>query len=240
MVELSKGEIEWLIEQFNTIEIMAAEFAKAVATKKVDFDEYDYKYLVDEYSAAKKSFESLKDNTPFCLKEISYIPERKDINGLRRNLYTMALESRKAKAYLREIKSPLISNESKSELKSLREEIEKISSKLEPYIKQNYILAIDSFEDEHILGAALIASRIIDYYLAQLEGKDIDAKIVSIRSKIKSRKKREDIRDFEQNLIKSSKFARNLLSHNISAIPESDESLSLLSNCVGLMKIMIN
>ncbi len=219
MVELSKGEIELLIEQFNIIENMASAFGEAVSKENVNFDVYDYTYLFEEYSSAVNRFEALKGNTPFCLKKISINPESMDTYGLRRNLYTMAIESKKAKAYLKGIKNPLISTTSKGELKSLRQQIEKISIKLEPNIEKNYILAIDSFEDGHVLGASLIASRLIEYYLDKLKGKDIEAQILSIRSKIRSYKEREDVRDLEQNMIKSSKFARNLLSHNIQAIP---------------------
>lgn len=239
MAELPKGEIAWLIEQFNIVKNMALTFGEAIEAKTASFDEHDYAYLFNEYSAAKKRFEVLKGNLPFCLKEISFIPERTDAYGFRRNLYTMAMESRKAIAYLSEIKPPLISKESKSELKSLREEIEKISGKLEPYIEQNYIFAIDSFEDGHVLGASLIASRLIEYYLDKLNGENINEKIQSLRLKMRSDKKRQNVSDSEQSLIRSSKSARNILSHNIHAIPEPEESLSLLSNCISLIKMMM-
>ena len=241
MAELSKGEIAWLCEQFKTIEKMSLGFIEMSSAKiNIKSPINDFRYVFEEYSTARTNFENAKDNKTFCLKEIPLnASDSFNTFQVHRSFYIMAMECRKALAYLGEIKSPLISNESKSELKSLREEINKISSKLEPYIEKNYIFAIDSFEDGHILGASLIVSRLIEYYLDKLKGENIEEKIQSLREKTRSDKKR-DIRDFEQNLIKSSKFARNILSHNIQAIPEPEESLSLLSNCISLIKIMID
>jgi hypothetical protein len=251
VAELSKGEIAWLREQFNSIKNFALELEEDIFNTSGRFGIEDVFYVCGEYSTAREYFETLKGNMPFSLKEISLkanmanLPTNAIMNPqivrihTRRTLRTIAYESKKAIAYLEEIKSPLISNESISELKSLREEIKKISSKLNPDIEKNYIFAIDSFEDGHLLGASLIASRVIEYYLDKLKGNDIEEQIQSIRSKIKFDKKRQDVRDLEQNLIKSSKFARNLLSHNIQAIPEPEESLSLLSNCISLIKIMV-
>lgn len=199
----------------------------------------DFKYAFEEYSTARKNFERIKGNTLICLKEMP-LNASDDLHtfATHKSFQIMSLECRKAIAYLGEIKYPVVSNKSKGESKILRREMKKISGKLEPYIEKNYILAIDSFEDGHVLGASLIASRLIEYYLDKLKGNNIEEQIQSLREKMRSDKKRQDIRDFEQNLIKSSKFARNLFSHNIHAIPEPEEALSLLSNCISLIKIM--
>lgn len=241
MAKLSKEEIAWIKEQFRITKNLAESMTEALdGTRSWLFDGNDYKNVFEEYDEARKIFENNKGTAILSLKEFPFnCPESFETYEVYRILYSLSGECSKAIAYLENTKSPLISEESKGELKSLRQEIEKISIKLEPNIEKNYIFAIDSFEDGHVLGASLIASRLIEYYLDKLKGNGIEEQIQSIRSKMRSDKKRQDVRDLEQNLIKSSKFARNLLSHNIHAIPEPEESLSLLSNCISLIKIMI-
>lgn len=240
MKHLSKEEIAWLKTQFRIANEFAIKIGEVIdGTRNTSFDIQDYKNVFEEYDNARKIFEDHKVTEKFSLKEIPFqVPKQWRTYGVRRTLYQLANECDKAIEYLESIKYPSVSGESKGELKSLREEINKNTGKIEPYIEKNYIYAIDSFEDGHVLGAALIASRIIEYYLDSLEGDNIEKQIQSLRLKIKSEKERKDIRDFEQNMIKASKFARNLLSHNITAIPEPEESLSLLSNCLSLIKIM--
>lgn len=237
---LSKEEIAWLKTQFEIAKGLASNIHDVIdGTRNSKFDINDYKNVFEEYDDARKVFEEHKGTKKFSLKKIPFqVPQKWRTYGVRRTLYQMVIECEKAIAYLESTKYPSISGESKGELKSLREEIKKNTRKIEPYIEKNYFFAIDSFEDGHVLGAALIASRIIEYYLDSLEGENIDEKIQSLRSKIKSEKERKDVRDFEQNMIKASKFARNILSHNITAIPEPEESLSLLTNCLSLIKIM--
>lgn len=136
--------------------------------------------------------------------------------------------------FLRNTISP-ISSEQADKLQSLRKELGSFSidiPEIELSIK-NLTEAVDEFESGHFLASALIASRVVAYTLSKIKGKNDDEKI---RSLIDCGAIPKDRKDIHTSLIKTSRRARNYLSHSIYIFPEPSDSLSSLGDSIGLLR----
>lgn len=121
-------------------------------------------------------------------------------------------------------------------LDSLRKELEEISDKTKDInYCRNLEESVKEYENGHYLASTLISSRVIDFLLSQVSGNTTEEKISSL---IKDGLLEKGRRDVKESIIKSSKLARNFVSHDIGIFPSPSESLSLLSDSITLLKLL--
>jgi hypothetical protein len=130
-----------------------------------------------------------------------------------------------------------ISSEDMDRLSKLREELSAVSASLDVNYEKNLTEAIVEQEKGHFLASALITARVIEYILDQIEGKDINEKIKNLRDKAIIGKVEKRKADEEEFIIKAEKKARNIFSHEIKNFVNPSESLSMLGDCVRLLRM---
>jgi hypothetical protein len=121
-------------------------------------------------------------------------------------------------------------------LDKLRKELTNIAETLDEYYKKNIIEAISEQENGHFLASALIAARVINWIFDQINGQSLENKIQYLRQKeiLKGDKGKSGEEEF---IIKANKKARNIFSHNIKVFANPSESISLLGDCIRLLRI---
>lgn len=194
----------------------------------------DVEALVDEYDNARPLFERIKGNTTVTMEYIG-LPSRPEMRDVREMLIKLPIECMKVMAVLEKLSHPRISEKDISELHSLRGELEKISSKIDVNIDKNIEMAIDEYETGHYLSSALLSSRVIVSELDKVKGKSDEETIKELKDSGKIKNKRKDT---IAQLIKASKLSRHFLSHNPNIFAEPDEALSLLSDCIRIVKLV--
>jgi hypothetical protein len=133
-----------------------------------------------------------------------------------------------------------LSTKQKDNLDSFKKEVGQICRLLDYNFEVSINKSIQSLNEGDNLGSSLITAKILDYMLSQLaSNNNIDGK--NITDKIKTLVD-EDIIDADKEIItkliiKTDKKVRNALVHNISYHPDTAEALSLLGDCVSVMKI---
>ncbi len=133
-----------------------------------------------------------------------------------------------------------LSIKQKSVLEPLQKDINELCKNLDTDFEMNLNKAIKNLNDGDSLGSSLIIARILDYMLSQLaSNKDISGN--SITEKMKTLADNNiidaDIEIVTNLIIKAQKKVRNALDHTISYSPDSSEAISLLGDCVSVMKI---
>lgn len=123
------------------------------------------------------------------------------------------------------------------QLEELRKELREMLVEMEDAYERNMIEAIKECENGYFLGSALISSRVIDYILDQISGREIEDKIKTLKER---RIVREKGRISAEFIMKADKKARNYLSHNLGAFPDCGEALELLGICSRLLKLFKN
>jgi len=119
-------------------------------------------------------------------------------------------------------------------LDNLKKEVTKVCENLDINFEKNLEKSITLSECGHFLGSALITSRVIDYILDKIKGNDINEKIKTL---IELGVLKKDDDKTKEQIIKASKKSRNYLNHRIDTFAEPSEALSLLGDCVILLKI---
>lgn len=142
-------------------------------------------------------------------------------------------ECDKALGVLQKLASLPLTPEVIDKLTSLRQELEKIS--IDINYEKNLKEAIKEYEQGHYLASALISSRVIIYSLNKIPGKTDEEKLNFLAEKGKIEAGRGDLR---KQFIKASKEARNFFSHDIKIFATPEEALSLLSDCVRIVKLV--
>lgn len=137
--------------------------------------------------------------------------------------------------------SPL-SFKQKNILETIQKEINELCKTLDANFEMNLNKAIKNLNDGDSLGSSLITARILDYMLSQLaSNKTIEGD--SITEKMKTLADNNiidtDIEIVTNLIIKAQKKVRNALDHTISYSPDTSEAVSLLGDCVSIMKIYI-
>ena len=135
--------------------------------------------------------------------------------------------------------SPL-SIKQKSILDTIQKEINELCKTLDTNFEMNLNKAIKNLNDDDSLGSSLITARILDYMLSQLaSNRDIAGN--SITEKMKTLADNNiietDVDIVTTLIIKAQKKVRNALDHTISYSPDTSEAISLLGDCVSVMKI---
>jgi hypothetical protein len=112
-----------------------------------------------------------------------------------------------------------------------------VTVELDIEYEKNMSEAISEQERGRCLASALITSRVINHTIDQIEGKDIEAKVGFLQDQnvIPKGKEGEDDKAF---VLKASKKARNVFSHDIKIFANPSDSIGLLGDCVKLLRIM--
>lgn len=125
-------------------------------------------------------------------------------------------------------------------LETLQKDINELCKALDPNFEMNLNKAIKNLNDGDSLGSSLITARILDYMLSQLASKK-DVLGNNITDKMKTLVDNNiidsDLEIVTNLIIKAQKKVRNALDHTISYLPDASEALSLLGDCVSVMKI---
>jgi len=151
-------------------------------------------------------------------------------------LCRIQLECDKAIAGLESEISPL-SRTQVVQLEELKKELREMLVEMEYAYERNMLEAIKECESGYFLGSALISSRVIDYILDQISGREIKDKIKTLKERGIVREKGRITAEF---IMKADKKARNYLSHNLGAFPDCGEALELLGICSRLLKLFKN
>ena len=137
--------------------------------------------------------------------------------------------------------SPL-SLKQKNILETLQKDINELCKNLDTNFEMNLNKAIKNLNDSDSLGSSLITARILDYMLSQLgsnntiTGNNITEKMKTL---VDNNIINTDIEIVTNLILKAQKKVRNALDHTISYSPDTSEALSLLGDCVSVMKIYI-
>jgi hypothetical protein len=126
-----------------------------------------------------------------------------------------------------------LSPQDADKLNKLRSEMSDVALKWAPAYERNLAEAILEQEKGHSLASALITSRVINNVLDAVKGENIEAKIKYLNGK--NIIQREDEKVF---IIKACKKARNVFSHDIKFFAAPSDALSLLGDCIKLLKII--
>ena len=127
-----------------------------------------------------------------------------------------------------------LSSKQLDKLGHLKNEISVVCKNLNTNFEKNLIKSVELSEGGKFLGSALITSRVIDYTINQINGNNINEKIKTL---IESGALEKDDDKTKEQIIKVSKKSRNYLNHRIDTFAEPSEALSLLGDCVTLLKI---
>jgi len=182
------------------------------------------KSLLESYHNQKHSLNEEKD---LVLNDIGYFMKNRTSI-----LRMLIIECNKAIMY---IETPfLFDSQEEDTLNHIKKEVKELYKDLDMKFEDNLKVAITETEKGHFLPATLILSRLIDFMYRKLPGKEK-------KEKIKSLKKQNIIKEEseEEYIIKTVKKSRNILNHQIDFFPTSSYTLSILGDCIYLIKIYI-
>jgi hypothetical protein len=133
-----------------------------------------------------------------------------------------------------------ISSEDVEKLRSLREQLRKISlstelAEVELFVR-NIEEAMSEYERGGFLASVLITSRVIIYLLDQLEGETDREKVKLLIDKGIIPKKREDI---SASTVKACHKARNYFSHDIKIFPQPSDAIAILGDYMNLLQFLL-
>jgi hypothetical protein len=151
-------------------------------------------------------------------------------------LHQMCIECDRVIGFLNALIVPL-SPQDADRLNKLRTELMEVTSELDIAYEKNVSEAINEEEKGHCLASALITSRVINHVLDQIKGERVEDKVDFLREQniIPKGKEGEDDKAF---VLKASKKARNVFSHDIAVFANPSDSIGLLGDCVKLLRIL--
>jgi hypothetical protein len=186
--------------------------------------------ILKEYYGSSSDVYSLTKTILPNLANPSNIQEAKGV------LHQMCIECDRVIGFLNASIVPL-SPQDADRLNKLRTELLDVTAELDIEYEKNVSEAINEEEKGHCLASALITSRVINHVLDQIKGKYVEDKVDFLREQniIPKGKEGEDDKAF---ILKASKKARNVFSHNIAVFANPSDSLGLLGDCVKLLRIL--
>lgn len=167
---------------------------------------------------------------------IPHISDPIDIENAKGALHQISIECDNVIGALNALITPLLPEDA-DKLTNLRAEISSLTTKLDVNYETNLSEAIKEYENRHYLASALITGRVIIYILEQIKvGRPIDEKIKFLQDKniIEKGTKGEEVKAF---IMKASKKARNIFSHNIDRFAQPSDALGMLGDSVKLLGI---
>jgi hypothetical protein len=193
-------------------------------------------YMKHEVNGILSSFVDVANEAKELGINIRPPQEKISIEGLCRK---MIIDCDSVITMLEHTLSPL-SIKQRNLLETLQKDINELCKTLDPDFEMNLNKAIKNLNDGNSLGSSLIIARILDYMLSQLSSN----KTITGNSITEKMKTLVDINIIDTDIeivtsliIKAQKKVRNALDHTISYSPDASEALSLLGDCVSVMKI---
>lgn len=186
--------------------------------------------ILEEYHS---SFTDVKSITKITLPYLSNPSSVEQATGV---LHRISIQCESVIGSLNTLISPL-SPEDADKLDKLRSELAEVTTDLDINYEKNLNEAIIEQEKGHFLASALITARVVNYILDRIEGKNIEEKIKFLQDNniIVKGREGEEAKTF---IIKASKKARNVFTHTIETFANASDSLSLLGDCIKLLKIL--
>lgn len=229
------AEIKALLSMFQALK-REAERIRGIYERKSEKEGIVAKYLFVsrifnlcmKYNNAVREFRRiiLKRNISIVLESIDtrhcFPPEALD---------TIIISSDTAIGCLSGLISSHLSDEERDKLSKLRSELEEMAD-FNVNLYKHFMEAINAYEHEMFLAAALVAGKIICYVCDKLPGRNDEDKVSNlvrlglISSKLKT------------VFIKAAKKARNYFTHGINAIADRSDALSLIAEACTFAKIL--
>lgn len=225
--EKTKDDLHRLLQMYGDRVVTSAAF-KALLSEAGTISE---SYFMEEQTSQKILKLGLKKGE---LDKIDLDYPHIAIEGAISNMSQITLQCQKRVALLESKISPLTTLQI-SELKSLRDELEKHNT-LDQTTRKNIIWSIEEYEQGHFLASIMISGRSTCYLIEQIPGKGVAEKNDFLKDHkiIDSSNRGEITTDF---INKADKLARNYFSHDISAFPDPSDAVELLGACIKLAKI---
>jgi hypothetical protein len=193
-------------------------------------------HMQHEVNGILSSFVSMIDKAKELGIDIKPPQQKISVEGLCRK---MIIDCDSVIATIEYSLSPL-SPKQKNVLEKLQKNINILCKNLDANFEKNFNNAIKNLNDDDALGSSLITARILDYMLSQLDSNNnIEGNNITEKMKTLSDNKiiDTDIDILTTLIIKAQKKVRNALDHTISYSPDTSESISLLGDCVSVLKI---
>lgn len=176
----------------------------------------------------------------------SYETGRPFVEKIGLQLPMVVAKGKESRSYLREIivaadtalgfvenDATVLSDSEVDSLKHVRRELVEVCQTLDVNFEKNMEEAISEAERGSFLGSVMITSRIITFVLSQIPGEAITDKFQTLVS-LKAVDPKDDVK---QAILKSDKVSRNFFAHRIDTFAGSSDALSMLGDCVKLLRI---
>jgi hypothetical protein len=232
-------DVAGVLSQFKSIKKHASLLYQSIIREPLDdHPTEELESLVEEFKDAKTHFEKIRyeQKIGIYLQSIEMTGIYKWENDKQKALLrTIDMECDKAIGVLESIATPL-SKDELDKLTALRKELEKLSDVLSDInYERNLKEAIDEYEKGDYLASALISGRVIIYAVNQIPGESDKEKVNFLQDEGIIEKGRKDV---HESIIKANRKARNFFSHDINVFPASSDTLSLLGDAIGILKIV--
>ena len=244
MIKLKTLDIFGLYNQFLSIKESIDNLQEIITNDRTLGPLYrdleSMKNLLRSYENARINIESIRTSIDFSL-DMMIIPEKSfdqaETEGI---LYLIKTQCEKALGVLKSKISVKLTEKQKDQLNFIRKEIKEIDLDLK--YNKNIELTITHLEKGDYLASALITSRIIVYLFDQIPKDNSENSKEKIKSKIKYLISRGIIdkkqKDQKERIFKYVNSARNYLVHELSYFPEFSDCVTLLGDCVNILKIL--
>jgi len=215
---------------------------KAIRDSAKRLEKEDYldreviKGLLSEYNEVGGVFGSIAYELNLTCLQPKYISETLISTNAKAILKKIEIECEGVIGALERMISPL-PKEDLDKISSLREQMKKLSAGLSDiYFEKNMEEAIKEYEYGHFLASALISGRVITYVLEQIQGESLQDKMKILQERGIISK---DERTVWEAIAKADKLARNFFSHNIKAVPQPSDVLSLLGGSMKILELYV-
>jgi hypothetical protein len=189
------------------------------------------KMILDEYRNLSR------DVSEITKKGLPYIPDLSKMEEAKGVLHRIIIECDGLIGILNAYVTPM-SAEDADKLNKLRSEVSDVTATLDINFEKNIIEAINECEKGHHLASALITARVINYALDQISGQTIEDKIKFLQNQNIIKKSEKGRTAEEEFIMKASKKARNIFSHDIKIFASPSDSLGMLGDCIRLLKML--
>jgi len=169
------------------------------------------------------------------VKKVLGIELKKKFNSYkpRSILRLIIIEGEKVIGILSDLKYPLTSEEG-DKLFHIKNELSKVCENIDINFEKNLNHSLKEAENGHFLASVLITSRVIDFIYHVIPGNELEEKIDFLsKNKIIT----TDDKELKQQIIKAIRLTRDFLNHRIDTFAEPSDALSLLGDCIKILKI---
>lgn len=246
---MSNTDLQALHEQFYSILKMAINHLKTIKND-VHIKERDrtisYNFF-NSFNSARSDLLRLQTDLKFVV-NIEAFPrseyKKQSDHHLVGLMNSLIIECSKALGIIKSSIKYNISNIEKDKINSIRKQIDLMNLAIS--VERNVNKAINHFENGDFLACSLITSRVITYIIDKFPVEHIpDNKVFinkgSIEEKIKFLTDNNIIKkehsDQKLKIMKYIKKARDFLVHDLNISPDASEAISLLGDCLNILKI---